>query len=65
VACGDDFAEFALTHRGVRAQQMMIDDDEIGFRGTLAHFRDEAILVAGTLGADAVLAAGRDVFPER
>ena len=55
LAVRDHLAEGALPHRGVRAQQVVIDDDDVGLGGALPHARDEAVVVARTLGADAVL----------
>ena len=62
---GNDLAVGALPHRRVGAQQVMIDDDDVGVGGALPHARDEAVVVARTLGADAVFGAGGDVVPER
>ena len=61
----DDFAERVLPHRRVGAQQVMVDDDDVGFGGALAHFRDEALGELGAVGADAVLAGRCDLAPER
>ena len=58
------FAERALPHRGVGAEQVVIDDDDVGLRGALAHLRDEAVVELRAVGADAVLAGRRDLGPE-
>ena len=55
----------ALPHRGVRAQQVVVDDDHVRFGRPLPHLRDEALLVGGALRADAVLRRRREVVPER
>ena len=55
----------ALPHRGVRAQQVVVDDDHVRLGRPLPHLRDEALLVGGALRADAVLRRRRDVVPER
>ena len=48
-AVGDDLAVRALPHGGIREQQVVVDDDEIGLGGALAHARDEAVAdTAGT-----------------
>src|SRR4051794_13339638 len=65
VARRNHLAEAALSHRRVRAQQMMVDDDEVGFSGALPHARDEAVIEARALAPQAVLAGGRDLRPER
>ncbi len=44
---------------------MMVDDDDIGFRGAGSHLGHEAVVEARTLGPDAVLARRGDVGPER
>ena len=45
-AARDHFAVLALAHGRVGAQQVMVDDHDVGFGGALAHARDEAVLVA-------------------
>ena len=42
VALRDDFAEAALAHGRVGAQQVMVDDDDVRVGGGFAHARDEA-----------------------
>ncbi len=64
-AVRDHLAEFALTNRGVRAQEVMVHDDHVGLRGALTHPDDETLLKARTLRPDAVLGRRRDVVPER
>ena len=54
-----------LPHRGVGAEQVVVDDDDVRFGGALAHAGDEAVVVARALGADAVLGRRGDVAPER
>ena len=44
---------------------MMVDDDDVGRGGALAHPRDEAVVVARALGAEAGVGGRRDVVPER
>ena len=63
-AGGDDFAVRALPHGCVSAQQMVVDDDDVGFGGTLTHQREEAVAVAGAFGAEAGVRIGGDLFPE-
>src|ERR1043166_3554083 len=43
---------------------MMVHDHEIGFRGALTHPGDETVVESRAVGADAVLAGGRDLGPE-
>ena len=64
-AAWDDFAEVALPDGGVSAEQVMIDDHDIGLGRALAHLDDEAVAVARTVGADTVLGGRGDVVPER
>ncbi len=59
------FSVFALPDRCIRAQQMVVDDDDVGLGGALAHARDETFVVAGTLGAEARVGLGGDLVPER
>src|SRR5439155_26951058 len=54
-----------LPHGRIGAQEMMIDDDEVGGGGALAHARHEALVVARTLGAEARLGSRRYLVPER
>ena len=61
----NDFAERALTHGGIGAEQVMIDDDDVGLRGALPHERHETVVEAGALPPDAVLGGCGDVGPER
>ena len=61
----DHLAVLALPHGRVGAQQMVIDDDDVGFRGALAHQRDEAVAVARALGAEARVGFGGDLLPQR
>ena len=65
VACRNHLAERALPHGGVRAQEMMVDDDHVRFGGALAHLRDETFVVPFALGAEARVRGRRDVVPER
>ena len=48
----------ALAHGRVGAQQMVVDDDHVGFGGALAHQRHEAVAVARALGAEAGVGLG-------
>jgi len=59
----NDLAVRALPDGGIGAQQMVIDDDDIGRCRALAHARHEAIVVAGTLGAQTRLDGGGHVVP--
>ena len=61
----NDLAEGVLPDRGIGAQQVMVDDHDVGRRGALAHPRDEAVVVARALGAEAGVRRGRDLVPER
>ena len=63
-AARNHFAEIALPDGRVRAQQMVVDDDDVGLGGALAHLDDEAVVVARAIGADAVLGRRGDVVPE-
>src|SRR5204863_4514443 len=54
-ARGNYLAEVALADGGVGAQQMVVDDDDVSCGGALAHARDEAVVVARALGAQARL----------
>src|SRR4051812_18360535 len=66
VAAGrNHFAERVLPHRRVRAQQVVIDDDDVRCRGALTHPRDEAVVVARALGTDAGFRRRGDLAPER
>ena len=53
-----------LLHREVGAEEVVVDDDEVGLERALAHPRDPARIEVGARLADAVLAAGRDLAPE-
>ena len=64
-AGGNHLAVRALPHRRVGAEQVVVDDDDVGLGGALAHARDEAVVVARALGAEAVFGGRRDVVPER
>ena len=61
----DDLAEVAPAARGVGAEQVVVDDDDVRFGGALAHLRDEAVGVARALGAEAGFGGGGDVVPQR
>jgi hypothetical protein len=63
-AMRDDLAVRVLPHRGVGAQQVVVDDDDVGFRGALAHSRDVAVVELRAVDPDAVLGAGGDLLPE-
>src|SRR5215472_12141012 len=43
---------------------MMVDDDDVGFGGPLAHSRDETLVIAGTLRPEAGISGGGDLVPE-
>ena len=64
-ARGNHFAERALADRRIGAQQVMVDDDDVGLGGALAHQRDVAVAVARALGAETGVGLGRDLLPER
>ena len=57
VACGE-------ADRSVGEEEMVIDDDEVGFEGAAAHLGDEAAAVVGTSGAEAGVGAGVELVPE-
>src|SRR5262249_30266736 len=61
----DDLSVCALADRRVGAQQVMIDDDDVGFGGALAHQRDEAVAVPWAVAAQTRFGVGCDLFPER
>ena len=64
-AAGDHLAKVALPHRSIGAQQVMIDDDDVGFSCALTHLDDEAVAVTRAFRADAILRRRRDLVPER
>ena len=64
-ARGDHFAVGALADRRVSAEQMVVDDDHVGFGRALAHQRQEAVTVTRTLGAETGVGIGGDLVPER
>ena len=55
----------ALAHRGIGAQQVVVDDDDVGLGGALPHPGHEALAVARTVAAQAGLGGGRDLVPQR
>ena len=61
----DHLAIGTLPHGRVRAEQVVIDDDDVGFGRTLAHAGHEAVVVARAVGAQARVRLGGDVAPER
>ena len=61
----DHLAVGALAHRGVGAQQVVVDDHDVALGGALAHPRDEALAVARAVGAEAGLGGGRHLVPQR
>jgi hypothetical protein len=65
VALGNHLAVGVLPDGGVRAQQMVIDDHDVRFGGTLAHPRDEAVRLSGARRADAALGRRGQVEPHR
>ena len=54
-AAWNHLAEIALAHGGISAEQVMIDDNDVGLCRALPHLDDEAVVVAWALRADAVL----------
>ena len=64
-ALGNDFTEAALAHRRVRAQQVVVDDDEVRLGGALAHAGDEAVRVLRAFATEALIGGGRHVLPNR
>ena len=63
-ALRDHLAVRTLAHGRVRAEQVVIHDDEVRIRGARPHAGDEAIGVAGALGADAIFRCRGDLSPE-
>ena len=61
----DHRAVGTLPHGGIGAEQVVVDDDQVGLGGALPHPRHEALVVARALGADAGFDGGRDLIPER
>ena len=61
----DHLAVCALAHRRVRTQQVMVDDDDVGFGGALAHASDEAVVVAEAFGAEAGVRLRGHLLPQR
>ena len=64
-ACGNHFAEGVLPDGRIGAEQMMVDDHDVGGRRPLAHPRHETVVVARTFGAEARFGGGRHLVPER
>jgi hypothetical protein len=54
-----------LANGRVRAQKVVVDDDDVGLRGALAHAGDETVVVARTIGAQARVSSRRHLVPER
>ena len=61
----DDFAVRALPHGEVGAEQVVVDDHDVGGCGLLPHPRDEAVVVSRTIRSEAGLCGRRHVVPER
>ena len=61
----NDFAVRVLANRGVGAEQMVIDDDDVGRCGALPHPGDKAVVVPRTFHAEAGLGGRRHLVPER
>src|ERR1700690_890943 len=53
-----------MTHRGVGKEEVVIDDDEIGFEGLAAHLGDEAAAVVWAGGSEAGLGTSVELVPE-
>ena len=64
-ACRDHLAIRVLPDGGVRAQQVVIDDHDVGGRRALAHPGDKAVVVPRAFGAEAGFRRGRNFAPER
>ena len=62
---GDDLAVLAAAKGKVGEEEMMIDDDDVCVLRALAHARDEARVVVGTLLAETGFGARVNVSPER
>ena len=60
----DDFTEFPSSHRGIRAEQVVIDDDDLSLGGAVAHAGDEAVGVTRAFASEALLARGGHVGPQ-
>ncbi len=65
VARRDDLAEAALSHGGVRAEQVVVDDDDVRLGGRFTHARDEARGKHGAVPSEALLARRGHVGPKR
>ncbi len=65
VRAGQDLAEAFLLDRKIGEQEMMIDDDDVGFLRRAPSLDDEAVVEQRTLGAEAVLGGRRHARPER
>ena len=61
----DHFAVGALAHRGIRAQQVVIDDHHVGLGSLLPHLRDVAVAILRTIVAEAGFRQRRHVVPQR
>src|SRR2546426_456203 len=57
----DHFAVRVLANRRVGAEQVVVDDDDVGSGGALAHLRDEALVVARAFRPKARLRGRGDV----
>jgi len=62
---GNDLAIGALSHGGVCAQKVMVDDHDVGLCSALPHARHETVAVLRTLDAETRICRGRDLTPER
>ena len=61
----NDLAIRVLPDGGVRTQQVMIDDHDVGCRRALAHPGDKAVVVPRAFGAEAGFSCGGHFAPER
>ncbi len=61
----NDLAVRVLPDGGVRTQQVVIDDHDVGGGRALAHPGDEALVVPRAFGAEAGFRRGGDFAPER
>jgi hypothetical protein len=61
---GEDRAEIVLADGEIGEEEMVIDDDEIGFMSALMHSGDEAAAEFGAILSGAGVAAGIETLPE-
>ena len=64
VVVGKDCPVASLSHHQVGEEQVMVDDDDVAFRGSLPNLGHVAALEFGAVSTDAVLASRGNAFPK-